>query len=412
MTAETKPRGIAVNRRDLIVGAVSLSAALGSPGATAGAATTKTKSAHPKPAADGATIHVGPRGLDTNVGTKDSPLLTLAEAARRVSAMEGAAPITVIVGEGVYAMAAEAHFTPTRRQFTKTARLTIRAEVLPDDPAWNFGRMPTLIHTIALEPQWNGRPISNGKTANGIVVGASHMTIQGLKILGAPVVETPVRGEVNRIYPIGRFDGALDDLEITQCFFGGDEVTAPNHLPIIANGTGMVIDHCIFYRTKLSVVWWHVGSTGHAMRNCLLYGCYQGGPWTAVTAGDFDFRNNVVAECKNVWIQGELGAVDADAAAGVPGANGRAFRKDSPPTDGRYRVVDSLFANNGRLAVSGTGSNLDFKDIDAGFLTFVNTKVTEEPVMLVRDEWSRRYLHPLPGSEAAAIGAGLFRTPA
>jgi hypothetical protein len=353
-------------------------------------------------------LYVSPTGNDSAAGTKESPLLTLVEAGKRVSAMDGVAPVTVILSEGVYALAAEAHFTPTRRKFTRNARLTIRAEVLPDDPAWHFGRMPTLIHTMPLEAQWNGRPIPNGKTSNGIVIGTSHVTLRGLKVLGAPVVETPVAGEVNRVYPIGRFDGALDDLEISQCFFGGDEVTAPNHCPIIANGTGMAIHHCIFYRTKLTAVWWHVGSTGHAMRNCLLYGCYQGGPWTAVLANDFDFRNNIVAECKNAWVQHELGAVDRDAGGGVPGANGRAFRKDPPATDGHYKIVDSLFAHNHRLAVSGTGSNLGFKDIDAGFLTFVNTQVTEEPVTLIMDEWDRHYLHPLPGSAGAAIGAGLF----
>jgi len=399
-----------MNRREAIAGTMSLAAA-----AVTAAAKAPAAIASSAPLAEdrgGGTLYVSTKGLDTNAGTKESPLETLVEAARRVSAMEGTGPVTVVVSEGVHAMAAEARFTPTSRKFTREARLTIRAEVLPDDPAWHFGRMPALIHTMPLEPQWNGRPISNGRTSNGMVVGTSHVTIQGLKVLGTPVVETPVKGEVNRIYPIGRFDGTLDDLEISQCFFGGDEVTAPNHLPIIANGTGMNIHHCIFYRTKLSAVWWHVGSTGHAMRHCIVYGCYQGGPWTAVVAGDLDFRNNVVAECRNAWVQTELGPVDADASAGVPGANGRAFRKDPPPTDGKYRIVDSLFARNRRLAVSGTGSNLGFKDIDAGFLTFVNSRVTEEPVTLVKDEWARRYLHPVPGSDAAAIGAGLFMHPA
>lgn len=104
-----------------------------------------------------------------------------------------------------------------------------------------------------------------------------------------------------------------------------------------------------------------------------------------------------------------MGKPDADAAAGaVQGANGRPYFTVQPATIGHYKLIDSLFAHNGRLAVSGTGSNLDFKDIDANFLTFINTKVTEEPVELIMDEWDRRYLHPLPGSEAAAIGAGLF----
>jgi hypothetical protein len=37
---------------------------------------------------------------------------------------------------------------PERRSFGRDGRLTIRAEVLPDDPDWHIGRMPTLIHTL------------------------------------------------------------------------------------------------------------------------------------------------------------------------------------------------------------------------------------------------------------------------
>ncbi|MFM7020280.1 MAG: hypothetical protein ACKOXC_05735, partial [Aquirufa sp.] len=47
-------------------------------------------------------------------------------------------------------------FHPTKRTFTKQARLTIRAEILPDDPNWNSGSMPTLIHTMPLSDDWMG----------------------------------------------------------------------------------------------------------------------------------------------------------------------------------------------------------------------------------------------------------------
>jgi hypothetical protein len=50
----------------------------------------------------------------------------------------------------VYAVGETATFKPVQRRFTKTERLTIRAEVLPDDSEWHTGRMPTLIHTLPL----------------------------------------------------------------------------------------------------------------------------------------------------------------------------------------------------------------------------------------------------------------------
>ena len=41
----------------------------------------------------------------------------------------------------------------------------------------------------------------------------------------------------------------------------------------------------------------------------------------------------------------------------------------------------------------------------------VETKVTDQSVVLGRDQTRRNYLHPVAGSEAAKIGAGLFLKP-
>ena len=68
----------------------------------------------------------------------------------RVNASSGSGPITVILAKGTYAVGETATFKPETRKFSKTERLTIRAEVLPDDPEWHTGRMPTLIHTMQL----------------------------------------------------------------------------------------------------------------------------------------------------------------------------------------------------------------------------------------------------------------------
>ena len=46
-------------------------------------------------------------------------------------------------------------------------------------------------------------------------------------------------GAIHRVYPIGRNDRNLDDLEIKQCLFAGEEVTNPHHLSILTNGTGI-----------------------------------------------------------------------------------------------------------------------------------------------------------------------------
>jgi len=97
-------------------------------------------------AAGGRTIYLNPvSGHDANTGTRNAPLRTLAAAAARVNAAGEPGATTVILDEGIYAVWETALFKPSR-PYSKTERLTIRAAVLPDDPDWHQGRMPTLIH--------------------------------------------------------------------------------------------------------------------------------------------------------------------------------------------------------------------------------------------------------------------------
>lgn len=355
------------------------------------------------------TIYLNPAsGMDTNSGAKGSPLRTLAEAARRVNRSDGAGAMTIVLSEGIYAVGETTLLRPERRSFSKAERLTIRAEVLPDDHEWNTGSMPTLIHTMPIPPTWNGRPDPLGGAADGMMIETSHVTIQGLKILGLPVVETPKPGLIRRLYGISRLRRDLEDLEIAQCLFAGDEVTNPNHVSIIANGNGVNVHHCIFRGMKISVVYWTGGSGGHAMRNCICDGVYGSGVWTAGIKDDFDYSNNVVINGNYVWTyQGGASAL-AD-------AGGRGGRQAAPPQAKQelihYKVVDSFFANNRRLTGSGTGARLEYQDIDSSFLEMVGTKVTDQSVVLERDQTKRNYLHPVAGSEAAKIGAGLFLKP-
>jgi hypothetical protein len=311
---------------------------------------------------------------------------------------------TIILSEGVYAVNETALFKSANRSFSKADRLTIRAEVLPDDPEWHPGRMPTLIHTMPLSPEWNGRPDPFGGVAYGMLIETSHVTVQGLKILGMPVVEHPKSGIIHRVYPIGRNGRDLDDLEIKQCLFAGDEVTNPNHLGILAHGSGIVLDHCTFYHLKQPVVYWSGGSKGHAMRHCLVYGAYGCGIWTSGIANDFEYRNNIVANSFYVWIA--QGARSAQTEAGQAGRG--------PSTSSRepvhYKVINSLFTGNKKFAGSGGGPALNFRDSDPSFLELIDTKKSEDPLELEMDQTKRNYLHPKEGSDAAKIGAGLFIT--
>lgn len=337
-------------------------------------------------------------GSDNNTGTKQNPFKTLAAAARKVNQSTGTDAVTILMAPGVYAFEETTLLQPTKRTFTKENRLTIRAEILPDDTAWNTGSMPTLIHTMPLQQSWFGVNDPFGGAMYGIKVEMSHLTIQGLKILGAPVVEHPKEGQIIRVYPISRTNPALDDLEIRQCVFAGDEITSPNHLGIIANGNGIVVDHCIFYHLKQAIVYWSRKSTGHVMRNTLIYGGYGCGVWTSAIANDFIFENNIIANSNYAWIS----QLDRD--------KGQQEIKDTTTkTDPiLYQVNNSLFAGNKKVTGTGGGPQLNFKDIDPILLKFNNTKITEQSVELNLDDHSKYFMHPKTGTLGADKGVGLF----
>lgn len=74
----------------------------------------------------------------------------------------------------------------------------------------------------------------------------------------------------------------------------------------------------------------------------------------------------------------------------------------------RYKIVDSFFAANKKLAGTGTGARVEFADTDSSFLEMVGTKLSDEPVAFEQDETKRTDLHVVPGTPGAELGAGMF----
>ena len=118
------------------------------------------------------------------------------------------------------------------------------------------------------------------------------------------------------------------------------------------------------------------------------------------------YSNNVVLNSNYVWTHQSGASAAADARGGV------AVQSSSSPVemqaDSHYKVVDSFFAANHRLSGSGTGARLEYEDISPEFLELVGTTVTDNPVPIEHDQTRRNYLHPVAGSQAATVGAGLF----
>ena len=59
-----------------------------------------------------------------------------------------------------------------------------------------------------------------------MLVETSPVTVQGLKILGMPAIETPKPGLKRRLYAIARCGRTFDDLDIAPCVFANDKLIA------------------------------------------------------------------------------------------------------------------------------------------------------------------------------------------
>lgn len=331
-------------------------------------------------------IYINPeKGNDTYAGTKESPLKSLYHAAQRVNNANGKGAISIYLMEGIYGLDATVTFHPVNWHFTKEERLTIRAELLPDDTEWAPAKMPVVISTMPL----NFKPYGSEDrdVSYGIQIETSHVTIQGLRVLGTPVHERPVEGMVRRNYPIVREGMNLDDLRVTQCLFLGDKHAMPNHLPILASGQGVVVDHCVFYNVKDAVVFFlsDAPSERCEMHHNLIIGNYGAAVWSWSAAEDFKYYNNVVANANIFWVLNEDG-------------------KNS------FNISNSMVIGYNELVNQGGGATSFGVKADPKKLKFGKDVIIKKDgkIELEEDLTKRNYLHLKPGSLGSNLGAGLF----
>jgi hypothetical protein len=326
-------------------------------------------------------------GNDQNPGTKELPFKTINKAADHINQANGKGAITIFIAEGIYGLDETATFHPANWHFTNEQRLTIRAEILPDDAEWHPGRMPVFVSTMPLDFKPNGNQDPLGGASYGIQIETSHVTIQGLKILGTPVVERPRDGMVRRNYPIVREGRNLDDLRVTQCLFVGDEHVIPNHLGVLASGQGIVVDHCVFYQCKDAVVFWFSEKPAERceMHHNLMIDNYGAAVWSWTVADDFKFYNNVVSNNNVFW---EVGRDESRV----------------------YSITNSLVVGYNSLVNKGGGAFGYGEPTDPGRLKYGNDVIIKKEGSLQIDmnQTHRNYLHIVPGTLGAEYGAGLF----
>lgn len=326
-------------------------------------------------------LYVNPQtGNDAYSGIKTQPLKTLSEAAKRVNSNKEKGATTIFLSEGIHLLTETVIFNNDK--YTLQNRLVIRADVMPDDAEWTPQKMPVVVTAVPLLPG------VGGLEAKGIQPEVSHVTIEGLRFSGSPDYSYMDGSNLRRSYPIWRDGKKLDDLLVTQCLFAGDVDVLPLHVGVIANGYGLVIDHCVFFNCKNPVVFWKTdGGTGsrNAMRYSLVYGCYFSGVWTTQsTDGDyFDFHHNVIANTATVWVR-EKGSTR------------------------NYKASDSLFADFTNLAGYGSGPLSGSNTTSTDFLEMKNVRTTGT-VTIEKDQSKRNYLQLAEGSMGSEIKAGLFK---
>lgn len=327
-------------------------------------------------AAGAVTLHVDSnRGSDANAGTADQPLRTLEQAARLANAKAERGPLTIKLATGIYALPKTVLFE-NQRAFSREQRLILEASVLPDDPNWSPGQMPTILS--AEDPRQPGQFEKSTQTY-GLKIQMSHVTVRGLKFLGSPLPN-------NWYCPLECLAADLKDVVVTQCMFVGDPDTLDIYCAVITDGHQFVVDHCIFSGCHACAVYWDgdrgVVGTGNAMRYCIVEGAKLGGVWTCGTGEDFEFNHNVITRCEYFWLRK------------------RGISK-------KYGVRNSVVTENKQY--SGYAVESGATGITGPEIRFEEEGVVKVgKVVLEKERGAQNYLHVVRGAPGAELGAGLF----
>ncbi len=321
-------------------------------------------------------IYVNARsGNDLDPGSKQWPVKTIAAASKLVNNNHRKEAATIILSEGVYPLTETVLFN--NNKFTQENRLTIRAEILPDDTDWNPQRMPIITPMIEAKPT-----PGDGEEARGLETDVDHVTIEGLRFTGSPAYYYIDGKQSRRYYPVWRDGKNADDLLVTQCVFAGNPDVLPIRVAVIARGNGLVLDHCVFFNCQNAVVFWDVegGTSYHnAMRYCFVYESNYSGVWaTGSTGDDFEFHHNIIANSRTGWI------------------------RDNNSTH-HYQVHDCIFSGNSKF----TGNGGD-KEVSSDFLKLENVKLSGA-IEIEKDQGKKNYLQLKDGSVGTELKAGLFK---
>ncbi len=321
------------------------------------------------------------RGDDKNAGGKNSPVYSMQRAAEIVRSRDN--DIYVIrINPGIYVL--DKHLSVSTDKPTTDKRIVIEASILPDDATWTPESMPVIVSRSL-----KGELPEGEHFVASFLINESHVTIRGLKFHGYSYPQT-------RYFPVARFNKAKTDLLVEQCLFVGDPNVSQIQAGVIAHGNEVRIDHCIFYGVRNTVVFFQDAGegvkTGNGITNSIIANA-NNGVWTAYPDRDFTFENNIVSNCRYVWVKS-------------------VFNK------AKYSIVNCVLANNryfngvpSKTHLEPGEFEIDEKNVTKADEVALRLENTEDKPTLdsVDKPLPMDYMHVVPGSPGYEIGAGLFK---
>ena len=225
------------------------------------------------------------KGNDEAKGTAAEPFRSLEKAVSVTNVFSGDEPVTIKLAPGLYLLTHQAIIPPFKKEID-TVKYSIEAMIMPDDDAWSPAKMPVIQSVSA-----NNKDYGHFNHCVGFQIERNNISLKGLKFLGNA---TP---GVEYYYPVERHNPDLKDLEISQCYFIGEKNSSPIQGCVFTQGSGIHIDHCIFYGCKNAVLVF-LKIKDFSLTHSIIYGAYEGAFWYGY--GDsadlpFTFRDNIIS---------------------------------------------------------------------------------------------------------------------
>ncbi|HEY9004041.1 MAG TPA: hypothetical protein VIM89_21970 [Mucilaginibacter sp.] len=232
------------------------------------------------------------KGNDDAKGTVAEPLRSLERAATVASTFTGNEPVTIKLAPGLYLLAHQV-IIPSFKKQTDTIKYTIEAMVMPDDDDWSPAKMPVIQSVSA-----NNKDYGHFNHCVGFQIERNNVSLKGLKFLGN------ASPDVEYYYPVERHNPELQNLEISQCYFIGEKNSSPIQGCVFAQGSGIHVDHCIFFGCKNAILVF-IKINDFSLANSIIYGTYEGAVWFGYNESadlPFTFRDNIISNSNYFFV--------------------------------------------------------------------------------------------------------------